>query len=347
MGKPTGFKEYKRKTLERDSVESRIKNYKEFEKSFSEDEAKIQGARCMDCGVPFCHGDTGCPVDNFIPEWNDLVYHGHWKDAIENLHSTNNFPEFTGRLCPAPCEGACVLGINEPAVSIKGLERTIIDRAFAEGWVKPRPPKELRGRSVAVIGSGPAGLAVAQQLARDGHKVVVYEKSDRIGGLLRYGIPDFKMEKYHIDRRVEQMEAEGVIFKTSVNVGVDIILANLEKKYDAIVLAGGSEKPRDLPIPGRESKGIHFAMEFLTQQNKSNAGDTIRGQIMATDKNVVVIGGGDTGSDCVGTSNRQGAKSITQIELFQFRLVPILLHQSTSAVGQIKPTTTCDNHGAM
>ena len=316
MGKPTGFKEYERRDISRETVQDRISHFREFESSFSEDEAKVQGARCMDCGIPFCHGPIGCPVVNFIPEWNDLVYHDRWHEALDNLHSTNNFPEFTGRLCPAPCESACVLGINEPPVAIKAIERTIIDRGFQEGWVKPMPPKELSGRSSAVIGSGPAGLAVAQQLARMGHSVSVYEKSDRIGGLLRYGIPDFKMEKYHIDRRLEQMEAEGVRFKTSVNVGVDIHITEIREKYDAVVLAGGSEKPRDLPIPGCELKGIHFAMEYLVQQNKLNAGDSIKGQILAKDKNVIVIGGGDTGSDCIGTANRQKAKSITQFELF-------------------------------
>lgn len=316
MGKPTGFKEYAREVLIRDPVEERLGHYREFEHSFSEETAKIQGARCMDCGIPFCHGETGCPVDNYIPEWNDLVYRGHWKRAIENLHSTNNFPEFTGRLCPAPCEGACVLGINEPPVSIKAIERTIIDRAFVEGWVKARPPKELSGKSVAVIGSGPAGLACAQQLARAGHLVTVFEKNNRIGGLLRYGIPDFKMEKDLIDRRVVQMEAEGVTFRTSVNVGIDITAKEILQKFDAMVLAGGSEKPRDLPIAGREGRGIHFAMDFLIGQNKVNAGDQVKDQILATGKNVVVIGGGDTGSDCVGTSNRHGAKSVTQIELF-------------------------------
>ncbi|MCB1200050.1 MAG: glutamate synthase subunit beta [Leptospiraceae bacterium] len=316
MGKPTGFKEYQRASLKRDPVEKRLKNYKEFEHSFDSDEAKIQGARCMDCGIPFCHGDTGCPVDNLIPEWNDLVYRGHMQEAIENLHSTNNFPEFTGRLCPAPCESACVLGINEPPVSIKAIERTIIDTAFENGWVKPKPPKELTGKTVAVVGSGPAGLAAAQQLARSGHRVTLYEKNDRIGGLLRYGIPDFKMEKWHIDRRMEQMKAEGVIFKTSVNIGVDMPVKDLVDKFDAVVLAGGSEKPRDLPIPGRELNGVYFAMEFLTRNNKNVAGDKVADLISAKGKDVIVIGGGDTGSDCVGTSNRHGAKSVTQLEIF-------------------------------
>ena len=316
MGKPTGFKEYERKSLKREAVQNRISHFKEFESSFPEEEARLQGARCMDCGIPFCHGPMGCPVVNFIPEWNDLIYHGHWQEALENLHSTNNFPEFTGRLCPAPCEGACVLGINEPPVAIKAIERVIIDRGFQEGWVKPIPPKELSGKSVAVIGSGPAGLTTAQRLARMGHRVCVYEKNGRIGGLLRYGIPDFKMEKYHIDRRLEQMQAEGVQFKINVNVGVDIPIGEIRGKYDAVILAGGSEKPRDLPIPGRELKGIHFAMQYLTQQNRVNAGDSIEKQILAKDKNVIVIGGGDTGSDCIGTANRQKAKSITQFELF-------------------------------
>ena len=315
MGKPTGFKEYKRAEMKKDEAAERVKHFKEFEHPFSKEDAKVQGARCMDCGIPFCHGDTGCPVQNYIPEWNDLIYKGHWKEALDNLHSTNNFPEFTGRLCPAPCESACVLGINEKPVSIKAIEKTIIERGFDEGWVKPRMPHVLTGKKVAVVGSGPAGLAAAQQLIRAGHSVTVYEKNDRIGGLLRYGIPDFKLEKHFIDRRLEQMKAEGVEFKTGVNVGVDIPVKQLVDNHDAVILAGGSEKPRDLPIPGRELKGIHFAMEFLPLQNKVNAGDTVLDQITAKGKNVVIIGGGDTGSDCVGTSNRQGAKSVTQIEL--------------------------------
>ncbi len=316
MGKPTGFKEFKRETLKKEKVEERKQHFNEFEFSFEENDARTQGARCMDCGIPFCHGDTGCPVQNYIPEWNDLIYKGHWKEALDNLHSTNNFPEFTGRLCPAPCEAACVLGINNDPVTIKSIERTIIDRGFDEGWVVPKTPKQTTGKSVAVVGSGPAGLAAAQQLAREGHLVTVYEKNDRIGGLLRYGIPDFKMEKHLIDRRIEQMQEEGVEFQTGINVGVDIKAKELMDIYDAIVLAGGSEKPRDIAIPGRELKGIYFAMEFLPLQNKVNAGDEIINQITAEGKDVVIIGGGDTGSDCVGTSIRQGAKSVTQIEIF-------------------------------
>lgn len=315
MGKPTGFMEYQRADLKKESVNERVKKFKEFDRRFSSEEAKIQGARCMDCGIPFCHGDTGCPVQNYIPEWNDLVYRGQMKEALDNLHSTNNFPEFTSRLCPAPCETACTLGINEQPVSIKAIERTIIDKGFEEGWVKPRMPHVMSGKSVAIVGSGPAGLAAAQQLVRAGHNVTVYEKNNKAGGLLRYGIPDFKLEKQVIDRRIQQMAIEGVEFRTGVNVGVDISPKQLLEKFDALVLAGGSEKPRDISIPGRESKGIHFAMEFLTQQNRANAGEEIKERISAEGKNVVVIGGGDTGSDCVGTSNRQGAKSVTQIEI--------------------------------
>ncbi|RME90539.1 MAG: glutamate synthase subunit beta [Candidatus Hydrogenedentota bacterium] len=316
MGKPTGFLEYKRVEIKKDPVPERVKHFKEFEKSYDDATAEIQGARCMDCGIPFCHGDTGCPVDNLIPEWNDLVYRQKWKEAIENLHSTNNFPEFTGRLCPAPCESACVLGINDDPVSIKAIERTIIDKAWENGWVKPKPAAKKQGYSVAVVGSGPAGLACAQQLARAGYSVTVYEKNDRVGGLLRYGIPDFKMEKDKIDRRVEQMKAEGVKFVVNTNVGVDLPVEELLEKYDAIALAGGSEQPRDLPVPGRDLEGIYFAMQYLTQSNRVVAGDKVPNQIHAKNKHVVVIGGGDTGSDCVGTANRQGAKSVTQIELF-------------------------------
>ncbi|MCW7505978.1 glutamate synthase subunit beta [Leptospira paudalimensis] len=315
MGKPTGFLEFKKEYLQKIDPKERVKNYKEFEKPFPEVVAKDQGARCMDCGIPFCHGDTGCPVDNLIPEFNDFVYRGRWKEAWENLSKTNNFPEFTGRLCPAPCESACTLGIIEPPVSIKSIERTIIDRAWEEGWVIPQSPVSKSGKKVAVVGSGPAGLAAGQQLARAGHTVTIFEKNDRIGGLLRYGIPDFKMEKRHIDRRMKQMEAEGVTFKTNVNVGVDITAKQLLAEFDAVVLACGSEVPRDLPVEGRNHKGIHFAMEFLTKNNKHVAGDAIE-IINAKDKHVIVIGGGDTGSDCVGTSNRHGAKSVTQIELF-------------------------------
>jgi glutamate synthase (NADPH/NADH) small chain len=267
----------------------------------------------MDCGVPFCH--TGCPLTNIIPDWNDLVYQGHWKEAVRQLHATNNFPEFTGRICPAPCEAACVLGINEPAVTIKQIEKTIIDRAFEEGFIVPEPPAAHSGKRVAVIGSGPAGLAAAQQLARAGHDVRVFEKNDRIGGLLRYGIPNFKMEKHLIDRRMEQMRAEGVKFEINAHVGGNVPVEDLRREFDAILLAGGAEQPRNLNVPGRELKGIHFAMEFLPQQNKVCEGDTVSGQILATGKRVIIIGGGDTGADCLGTSHRQGARSVTQFEL--------------------------------
>lgn len=291
----------------------RIKNYKEFVLHLSDEEAKIQGARCMDCGIPFCN--NGCPVNNIIPDWNDLVYQQNWRAAIDILHSTNNFPEFTGRICPAPCEAACTLNINSDAVGIKSIEHAIIDKAWENNWVVPQPPKHKTGKKIVIVGSGPAGLAAAQQLARAGHAVDVLEKNDRIGGLLRYGIPDFKMEKTHIDRRMEQMEAEGVCFKPNQNVGGNISPDQLVDEYDAVILAGGAEWPRDLPVPGRELDGVHFAMDFLPSQNKVVAGDKVKEQITATGKHVVVIGGGDTGSDCVGTSNRHGAASVTQFEL--------------------------------
>ncbi|WP_343636561.1 glutamate synthase subunit beta [Roseateles sp.] len=329
MGKVTGFMEYERLEEGYAPVEARLKHYKEFVIGLNVEQAKQQGARCMDCGTPFCN--SGCPVNNIIPDFNDLVYRGgdaDWKNAIAVLHSTNNFPEFTGRICPAPCEAACTLNVNDDAVGIKSIEHAIIDRAWAEGWVTPRPAKLKTGKKVAIVGSGPAGLAAAQQLARAGHEVTVFEKNDRVGGLLRYGIPDFKMEKSHIDRRVQQMEAEGVVFRTGVmvahlpegskvtNWAKDVVTADeLSQQFDAVLLAGGAEQSRDLPVPGRDLAGVHFAMEFLPQQNKLNAGDKLKNQIRADGKHVVVIGGGDTGSDCVGTSNRHGAKSVTQFEL--------------------------------
>jgi glutamate synthase (NADPH/NADH) small chain len=328
MGKVTGFMEYQRLSEASEPAESRKKHYREFVAHLTDEEAKTQGARCMDCGIPFCQ--NGCPVNNIIPDFNDLVYKQDWKAAIETLHSTNNFPEFTGRICPAPCEEACTLRINDDPVGIKSIERAIIDKAWNEGWVVPRPAAKETGKRVAVIGSGPSGLAAAQQLARAGHAVTVFEKNDRVGGLLRYGIPDFKMEKSHIDRRAEQLKAEGVEFRTNHVVGAPgkcapvgagnadatvVDPAKLAKEFDAIVLAGGAEHPRDLPIPGRDLDGVYYAMQFLPLQNRRNAGDKNVPELWAKDKHVVVIGGGDTGSDCVGTSNRHGAKSISQFEV--------------------------------
>jgi glutamate synthase (NADPH) small chain len=313
MGKITGFLEIPRELPRRRPIEERLKDWRELEGKLPEDKLRQQGARCMDCGIPFCH--KGCPLGNIIPDWNDLIYRGRWKDAIQRLHSTNNFPEFTGRVCPAPCEEACVLNINDSPVTIKQIEKQIIDHAFAEGWVTSQPPPRQTGKKVAVVGSGPAGLACAQQLARAGHLVTVFERADRIGGLLRYGIPDFKMEKHLVDRRMEQMKTEGVSFVTNANVGFDVPTAELVKSFDAICLAGGATAPRDLPIPGRELDGIHFAMDFLPQQNKLVAGDEVSNQITAAGKRVVILGGGDTGSDCLGTSNRQGALSVHQFEL--------------------------------
>ena len=317
MGDPKGFLKFSREGPKRRAVDLRVLDWNEVYEPFSEDKLRKQGGRCMDCGVPFCQSSKGCPVVNLIPEWNDLVHRGRWKDALKALHSTNNFPEFTGRLCPAPCESACVLGINADPVSIRVVEWNIIDRGFDEGWIEPVLPVVNTGKNVAVIGSGPAGLAAAQQLARAGHSVIVYEKADRIGGLLRYGIPDFKMEKWVLDRRLEQMISEGVTFKTNVHVGMDVTAETMSQQFDAICLALGAEQARDLPVPGRELSGIHLAMEYLTQQNKVNAGDRIDGQISAKDKRVVIIGGGDTGSDCLGTSHRQGCK-----EVYQFELLP-------------------------
>jgi glutamate synthase (NADPH) small chain len=313
MGKVTGFMEFERLAEENLPVGVRVKNYKEFVLHLSDDQAKQQGARCMDCGIPFC--TTGCPINNIIPDFNDLVYQQDWRQAIDVLHSTNNFPEFTGRICPAPCEAACTLNINNDAVGIKSIEHAIIDKAWENGWVTPQINPKKTGKKVAIVGSGPAGMAAAQQLARAGHSVTVLEKNDRIGGLLRYGIPDFKLEKSGIDRRMTQMEAEGVVFKVNQNVGENVSAADLEREYDAVVLAGGAEQPRDLPVPGRELDGVHFAMDFLTPNNKMVAGDNVPNQIKATGKHVVVIGGGDTGSDCVGTSNRHGAVSVIQFEL--------------------------------
>jgi glutamate synthase (NADPH/NADH) small chain len=325
VGKVTGFKEYTREMPARRPIAERVHDYFEVYQPFPEEKVRVQGARCMDCGIPFCH--TGCPVNNIIPDWNDLVYRDRWKDAIRVLHSTNNFPEFTGRICPAPCEAACVLGINEPPVTIKLIEKTIVDRAWEEGWIKPELPETRTGKRIAVVGSGPSGLAAAQQLNRAGHEVTVYEKADRIGGLLRYGIPDFKLEKRVLDRRLEQMMDEGVRFQTNAHVGGSIPAQDLRKEFDAVVLTGGAEAPRDLKVPGRELKGIYFAMEFLPQQNKVVAGDTIPNQILATGKRVVIIGGGDTGADCLGTCHRHQAKSIHQFEILP--MPPQERHPST------------------
>ena len=315
MGKPTGFLEVTREVPTRRPVDDRVNDWNEVYQGFPVEKLQAQGSRCMDCGVPFCH--NGCPLGNIIPDWNDLTYRSRWQEAIRRLHATNNFPEFTGRICPAPCEAACVLGINQPPVTIKQIEKTIIETAWENGWIKPEPPARRTTRKVAVIGSGPAGLAAAQQLCRAGHFVKVFEKADRIGGLLRYGIPNFKLEKQIVDRRLRQMEAEGVEFITNAHVGVNVAVKDLQHEFDAILLAGGSEQPRDLNVPGRELKGIHFAMEFLPQQNRRSEGDTIPDEsaITATGKHVVIIGGGDTGADCLGTCHRQRAVSVRQFEI--------------------------------
>jgi glutamate synthase (NADPH/NADH) small chain len=315
MGKITGFMEIERELPARRPVAERVQDWFEIYQDFPEEKQRAQGARCMDCGVPFCHGS--CPVNNLIPDWNDLVYRGRWKEAVRRLHATNNFPEFTGRICPAPCEAACVLGITHPPVTIKQMEKSIIERAFAEGWVHPEPPAFSTGKRVAIVGSGPSGLAAAQQLRRAGHAVTVYEKADRIGGLMRYGIPNFKLEKHVLDRRLEQMRAEGVEFVTRAHVGRDLPIQDLRRDHHAVVLAGGAEAPRDLKVPGRDLKGIHFAVEFLSQQNRRCEGDTVdeAGGILATGKRVVILGGGDTGADCLGTCHRQRARSIEQFEI--------------------------------
>jgi glutamate synthase (NADPH/NADH) small chain len=315
MGKITGFIEFSRELPERRPVTERVNDWFEIYKDFPEDKQQQQAARCMDCGVPFCH--TGCPVNNLIPEWNDLVYRGKWQEAIRRLHATNNFPEFTGRICPAPCEAACVLGINEPPVTIKQIEKNIIEHAFEEGWVQPEPPAFETGKRVAIVGSGPSGLAAAQQLRRAGHAVTVYEKADRIGGLLRYGIPNFKLEKVVLDRRLEQIQAEGVVFVTNAHVGRNVPIEDLRRDFDVVLLAGGAEQPRDLTVPGRELAGIHYAMQFLPQQNHRCEGDTVpeNSAILATGKRVIIIGGGDTGADCLGTCHRQKAASVEQFEI--------------------------------
>ena len=318
MGKPTGFMEFERATIPYRDPMLRILDFNEFTEKPAEEHLKTQGARCMDCGIPFCMSGTGCPVDNLIPEWNDLVYRGRWREALDRLHKTNNFPEFTGRVCPAPCEGACCLGFTEPAVTIKNIECTIVNRGFEEGWIVPEPPLHRTGKSVAVIGSGPAGLAAAAQLNKAGHKVTVYERDDRIGGLLMYGIPNMKLDKGVVDRRVDLLRAEGIEFVTGAHVGVNVDVKELRENNDAIILAAGATKPRDLPIPGRDLKGVHFAMEFLLQNTKSLLDSNLEnGQyISAKDKNVIVIGGGDTGTDCIGTSIRHGCNSVVNFELF-------------------------------
>ena len=315
MGKITGFMETPRRDSAYPPVEERIKNYDEFVIPLADDELALQGARCMDCGIPFCH--TGCPVNNIIPEWNDLVYKGNWRQALDILHSTNNFPEFTGRICPAPCEAACTLNITDEPVTIKTIECAIVDRGWKEGWIEPQLAAKSTTKRVAIVGSGPGGLACAQQLARVGHGVVVFEKHTRIGGLLRYGIPDFKMDRYLIDRRMGQMQSEGVVFRPNSHVGVNVDMEELLRDYDAIALTGGAEHPRDLDVPGRDLDGVHFAMRYLTQQNRRNSGEPLADDkgILATGKHVIVIGGGDTGSDCIGTATRQGARSITQMEI--------------------------------
>ncbi|RJP64486.1 MAG: glutamate synthase subunit beta [Ignavibacteriales bacterium] len=344
MAKIGGYLQYERINPPKTNIEDRIKNFDEFEQLLAENELTKQAARCMDCGIPFCHS-FGCPCNNKIPDWNEMVYRNHWKKALELLHSTINFPEFTGRVCPAPCEYSCTLAINRPAVSIKHIELQIVEKGWKEGWIQPEIPLYKSGKRIAVVGSGPSGLAAAQQLARAGHEVVVFEKSDRIGGLLRYGIPDFKLEKKIIDRRLNQMEKEGIVFETGVNVGIDISARYLNRTFDAVVIAAGSTIPRDINIPGRELNGIYFAMKYLMQQNKINAGDEIPEfeRISAKDKNVIVIGGGDTGSDCVGTANRQGAKSVTQVEILPkpadermsynpWPYWPLILHTSSSHI---------------